>query len=66
MVWAGAALLGWVAGELINDEPFVANILYGLPGLVMHFLLPVVGAVFVVATGWLLRRRHAAHSPDPA
>ncbi|MDB5569870.1 MAG: integral rane protein TerC family protein [Hyphomicrobiales bacterium] len=67
LVWAGAALLGWVAGELINDEPFVANVLHGLPGAVSHFLLPIVGAAFVVGAGWLLRRRHAAaHSPDPA
>ncbi len=66
LVWAGAALLGWVAGELINDEPFVVTVLQSLPGVLAHFLLPVVGAAFVVGTGWLLRRRESAHSPDLA
>lgn len=60
LVWAGAALLGWVAGELILDEPVLASGFHALPLVVAHFGVPAIGAAFVVTTGWLLRRREAA------
>jgi YjbE family integral membrane protein len=62
LVWFGAALLGWVAGELIADEltterglsPFFANV----PASLMHFGIPAAGALLVVAIGYFLRSRH--------
>ena len=66
LVWAGAALLGWIAGELIVTDPgaqaFFENLAKQL-GMSFHALERIaaaLGAAFVVVMGWLLRRRHAA------
>jgi YjbE family integral membrane protein len=64
MVWAGAGLLGWVAGELILDEPSLKFLFDAIPAAVAHVLAPALGAVFVLGLGWLLRRRHTAHASD--
>ena len=63
LVWAGAGLLGWIAGELIATEPvlqeyvtFVAQYV----GLSVKFVLrsaEVIGAGFVLLAGWILTRR---------
>ncbi len=47
IVWAGAALLGWIAGEMIITDPFLAVRLAGLP-LVRE---GVAGATAVVVLG---------------
>ena len=66
LVWAGAALLGWIAGELIVSDPGVhhsAEIWAKNMGIAFHTLeliAAAVGAVFVVVVGWALKRRHAA------
>jgi YjbE family integral membrane protein len=56
LVWAGAALLGWVAGEIMIKD--VAVIGYLGQELVdrIHLWCAAVGAIFVVAVGWLIRR----------
>jgi predicted tellurium resistance membrane protein TerC len=56
LVWAGAALLGWVAGEIIVKD--VAVIGYLGQELVdkIHLWAAAIGAVFVVALGWIIRR----------
>jgi YjbE family integral membrane protein len=56
LVWAGAALLGWVAGEIIIKD--VAVIGYLGEELVdkLHLWAAGVGAIFVVALGWGIRR----------
>lgn len=57
-VWAGAALLGWIAGELIADDPGLQNFLgRDIPNLIGA----AVGAAIVVGVGWLwMQRRKAA------
>ena len=61
LVWAGAALLGWVAGEMLVSDPY----LIGTFGeeLIHRIELPAaaIGAVFVVALGYFLSRRAARH-----
>lgn len=32
LVWAGAALLGWIAGEVIATDPAMASVVHGLSG----------------------------------
>ena len=75
LVWAGAALLGWIAGELIVSDPAILRILEGWnaawvytpdPKETTKAVLSVIkygaatfGAVFVIVVGWLLRKRHA-------
>jgi len=66
LVWAGAALLGWIAGEIMIEDP--ATVGY-LGAEVVHryvYWVATAGAVFVVAAGWLIRRRkHLAMSEGP-
>jgi len=73
LVWAGSALLGWVAGELIATEPvlqtYVAMIADTL-GVSLKFVARTIEtacAVLVVLIGWLIlrasRARHASKQP---
>lgn len=78
IVWAGGALLGWIAGQTIVTDPAAHAFLAGLFGAQIWApveifgaaLLPlpeivavVMGASFVVGAGLLLRNR-AARMPD--
>jgi YjbE family integral membrane protein len=63
LVWAGAALLGWVAGELLATEialaPYIeqaASTLGVAPKLIMRGF-EAVGALIVVVIGWWLQKR---------
>lgn len=72
IVWAGGALLGWIAGAMIGDSPHM-RALVGLPLAVMtgdghgggsahdtiHYACAITGMIFVIAAGWLARRRKA-------
>lgn len=63
VVWAGAALLGWIAGEMIATDPAVADRL----GIVAHstavYVAAALGAALVVAIGyWLKSRSEAAEA----
>jgi YjbE family integral membrane protein len=55
IITVGAALLGWVAGEMAVSDPAVTAWMTG--HATVHMLAPAVGAVLVVLTGkWLLAR----------
>jgi YjbE family integral membrane protein len=66
LVWAGAALLGWIAGELIGTDPVVRGFIADRLGYgVLHnfaLLMSALGVVVVVGVGWWLRRRHLART----
>jgi YjbE family integral membrane protein len=67
IVTAGAALLGWVAGEMAVTDPAV-KVWVDASAAWLHYGAPAVGAVAVVITGrWLARRAErreaAAHPP---
>ncbi len=64
LVWFGAALLGWVAGELIADEKALAGFFAQFPKAVVHFGLAAIGAALVVAAGYLLKSRHKKEESD--
>jgi YjbE family integral membrane protein len=61
LVWAGAGLLGWVAGEMLVSDPWLLST-FGAERI-HHIELPaaVIGAVFVMALGYFLSRRAARH-----
>ena len=61
LVWAGAALLGWVAGEMLVSDPWLAGT-FG-EQFIHRIEIPAaaIGAVFVVALGYVLSRRAARH-----
>ena len=64
LVWAGAALLGWIAGDLVGNDPAVLRFLADrlTPENLDRFsiLTGILGIFIVVAVGWVLRRRHLA------
>lgn len=64
VVWAGAALLGWIAGEIIVKDPlFTAN----LDPASAHTIATIgatLGALLVVGIGLLRRRRLRRSAPD--
>jgi YjbE family integral membrane protein len=75
LVWAGAALLGWIAGELIVDDRIslehiqVWNSALVVPnpettigikaGPALHYAAATIGTVIVLLWGWLLLRRRS-------
>lgn len=59
LVWAGAALLGWVAGEMLDSDPwliqrFGQDVLHKL-----EYPAAILGALIVVGLGYLLKKRRA-------
>ena len=62
LVWAGAALLGWVAGEMFVSDVKVLD--YIGEAMVHHYeyAAAAAGAVIVLAIGWAMTRlRRGAH-----
>ena len=62
LVWAGAGLLGWVAGEMLDSDPwligrFGAELLHRL-----EYPAAILGALLVLGLGYLIKSRR----PDPA
>lgn len=61
VIWAGAALLGWIAGEMIITDPFIAERLTGFPE-VTHYIAAAAGAIFVVGLGYIVSRGQTAET----
>ncbi len=63
LIWAGGALLGWVAGEVIATDPALDSFIaarFGADSIhTIEKVCAVVGALFVVAAGWAWRRSKA-------
>jgi YjbE family integral membrane protein len=67
LVWLGAALLGWVAGEMIAEEPILTSYISALPfnelrSIAGNYATPghvfaALGAAFVVCVGFLMQSR---------
>lgn len=68
LVWAGAALLGWVAGELIATEPVLRPIVeaiasgFGATPKLLARVLEVAGALTVIAIGMHIKRQRAENA----
>jgi YjbE family integral membrane protein len=56
IVWAGAALLGWIAGEIIAKDPLITGNIDPAHAHTVWIAGATLGAVFVVGVG-LIRRR---------
>jgi YjbE family integral membrane protein len=64
VVWAGAALLGWIAGEIIAEDPFFAANLDPASAHTLAIIGASLGALFVIAAGMLRRRWLRRSAPD--
>lgn len=66
LVWAGAALLGWVAGDIMIKDAALANWFNPATLQQLHYPAAAAGAVFVLLIGALIRRaRHLAAMEEP-
>jgi YjbE family integral membrane protein len=61
----GAAVLGWVAGEMVIKDELVRSALGETGERVLHWVLPALLALGVVAVGrwWVARRARQSHRP---
>jgi YjbE family integral membrane protein len=72
LVWAGAGLLGWIAGELLMEDPvsrpFLDNIglSYGIDHEATEIAMQVACTMIVLMCGWLLMKWHRRGSEDAA
>lgn len=64
IVWGGAALLGWIAGEIIAKDPFITGKMDPAHAHTAWIVGGILGALFVVGVG--LIRRHWRSAPDRA
>lgn len=58
LVWGGAAILGWVAGEIFSSDPVVIGFFSMFDPTHLEIGAQIIGAVLVVAYGYIWRRRH--------
>jgi YjbE family integral membrane protein len=58
LVWAGAALLGWVAGDIMAKDNALLHVISEDSLKMLHYWAAAAGAVFVVALGWWLKQAH--------
>lgn len=59
LVWAGAALLGWVAGEMLISDPWLVGQLGENLSHKAEIPTAIIGALLVLAVGYLVRQRAA-------
>jgi YjbE family integral membrane protein len=62
-VWAGAALLGWIAGEMLVRDAALMNVIGVTPTHAMEYGAAAIGAAIVVAAGYFLKKR-ASQEPN--
>ena len=61
IITLGAALLGWIAGEMVVTDPAIKDWVEGNAGWLEHWMIaPIIGAAIVVIVGMALAKRNAA------
>ena len=56
VIWGGGALLGWIAGGLLPDDPVVAAYIPQTIADRLDVACGIAGAIIVVSVGWYLVR----------
>ncbi len=60
LVWFGAGLLGWIAGDIILKDPIMLRVITPEDVQRWHYVASVAGAAIVVAIGLWIRRNAKA------
>ena len=72
VVWLGAGLLGFIAGEIVVDDPAIKDSLIagagklGLPADKLGLVSGLLGVALVLLIGWVMSRRQKAGSHGPS
>ena len=64
IVWAGAALLGWIAGEIITGDPLFTRHLDPTTAHSVQLAAAAAGALLVLFIGMVRRRLTRRSAPD--
>jgi YjbE family integral membrane protein len=64
LVWGGAAILGWVAGEIFATDPVVTNALSRFEPFTVELVSQIVGVLLVLLAGWIWQRAVAPTQPS--
>ena len=62
LVWAGAGLLGWIAGEMLISDPAIVTQLGGETVHRLELPTAAIGAALVLALGYAMNRHSASAS----
>lgn len=63
LVWGGAGILGWVAGDIFSSDPAVQRLFGDVPPEPVALAARILGVILVVGAGyWLRQARRAAES----
>jgi YjbE family integral membrane protein len=67
IITLGAALLGWIAGDIMVTDPAIAGWIKANHAALLEWkAAPITGAIFVVALGkWLAARQGSEHPAGP-
>lgn len=60
LVWGGAAILGWVAGDIFAGDTFVLSVFNSVDPEILDYAASAAGAVIVLAGGLVWRRMYPA------
>jgi YjbE family integral membrane protein len=58
LVWGGAGILGWVAGEIFSGDPVVKGFFHGFGVEDFEIAASVIGCLIVLGAGYVWRRQH--------
>jgi len=64
LVWGGAGVLGWVAGDIFADDPVVEGLFGRWPPDDVELTAKIAGAVIVIAAGAIVRLMHRPRKPS--
>ena len=63
LVWGGAAILGWVAGDIFAGDAFVLNLFSSVDPDILDYTCSAVGAAIVLLSALVWRRMYPAAEP---